>query len=59
MEEKTDWNEDDLIKPNESIQDEFDYYSKLNPLTNKVYKYETGLYTLVNGIHITNELHDF
>ena len=59
MEEKTDWSEDNLITPTEDIQDEYDYYTKIKPLTNKVYKYETALYTFVNNVHLTNEIYDF
>jgi hypothetical protein len=43
----------------EEIKDEYDYYTKFKPLTNKVLKYECFIYTYINGTLQTGNNHQF
>lgn len=59
IEEHTEWSEEGLIAPSEEVADEYDYYTKVSPMKNKVYKYETSIFTYVNGVYMHNEIYDF
>ncbi len=59
LEEHTEWSEEGLIAPSEEVADEYDYYTKVSPMKNKVFKYETSIFTYVNGVYMHNEIYDF
>ena len=52
VEEHSEWDEKNLIQPSPEVADEYDYYTKVEPLKNKVFKYETAIYTYVNGVYL-------
>ena len=44
------------MQPSADLKDEYDYYTKVTPLTNKVFKYEFKFMTVLNGTKVMENL---